>query len=488
MSDKQAQLEHIVGTEHVYEKPEYGESYALGQIPKLMPAPDFLVRPANTNQVLEIVKWANKTGTALIPVSSSPPHYGSDTKPLTPGSVVVDLSRMNNIVRIDRRNRLALIEPGVSWGELQAELKKHGMRAIAPLLPKKGKSVIASLLEREPCTSPKFQWNMNEPLRALEIVWGSGDRLYSGSGAFRGETDEDWEKGRIPVTAPGPNQFDFIKMVTAAQGTMGIVTWASVKCELYPEAEKTFLIQSDNLQDLVSFSQKALRYRFGDDFFILNRSAASWILGDGKATIQSMKDNLSPWLLFITIKGGQLRAKEKVAFQEADLKEMALENGLHMVSSIGGLSEHMLRDTCISYTGGNNWKLKNSGGAQEIFFLSTLDKIQILIDRSAELVSKQGCSFSDFGIYLQPLQQGVSVHCHIVIPVDRDNAREGDRVNTLFSSLSRDLHGQGAFFSRPYGIWAEMIYEEHTQHTEITKKMKNIFDPNHILNPGKLCF
>ena len=488
MKDKQAQLEQIVGKEHVCANRDYGESYALGQNPKLTLPPDYIVRPSDTDQVQKIVRWANGTGTPLVPVSSAAPHYGSDTKPLVPGVVIVDMSRMNRILRVDRRNRLAVIEPGVSWEELQTELKKHGMRIMAPLLPKKGKSVIASLLEREPCTVPKFQWNMNEPLRALEIIWGTGDKLYSGSGSFQGKTDEDWEKGRIPVTAPGPNQFDFIKMVTAAQGTMGIVTWASVKCELYPEAEKSFVIHSDNLQSIISFSRKVLKYRFGDDLFILNRSAASWILGDNRKDIQRKKEALSQWMLFITVKGGQLRAQEKVAFQEADLKDIAQENALQMVSSLGDMPERLLRDKCVSCTGENNWKLKYSGGAQEIFFITTLDAVPKMIERSAELAARHDFSFSDFGMYLQPLQQGVSVHCHIVIPVDRENEKACGRAEDLFEKLSGELDKQGAFFSRPYGLWADIVYGENTQHTIVTRKMKEIFDPNHILNPGKLCF
>ncbi len=92
---------------------------------------------------------------------------------------------MKKILKIDRRNRLALIEPGVTYAELQPALQENGLRVVAPLLPRKNKSVIASLLEREPVMSPKYQWNLLEPLRSLEIVWGNGDKFYSGSGTLR---------------------------------------------------------------------------------------------------------------------------------------------------------------------------------------------------------------------------------------------------------------------------------------------------------------
>ena len=67
---------------------------------------------------------------------------------------MVDLGRMNKILRIDRRNRMVVIEPGVTYAQLQPELAKEGMRITPPLYPRANKSVIASLLERQPTLIP----------------------------------------------------------------------------------------------------------------------------------------------------------------------------------------------------------------------------------------------------------------------------------------------------------------------------------------------
>jgi FAD/FMN-containing dehydrogenase len=53
--------------------------------------------------------------------------------------------------------------------------------------------------------------------------------------------------------------------------------------------------------------------------------------------------------------------------------------------------------------------------------------------------------------------------------------------------LSEKLINDGAFFSRPYGPWADMVYCRTTTYTAKLKELKQIFDPNNILNPGKLC-
>jgi FAD/FMN-containing dehydrogenase len=47
---------------------------------------------------------------------------------------------------------------------------------------------------------------------------------------------------------------------------------------------------------------------------------------------------------------------------------------------------------------------------------------------------------------------------------------------------------QGAYFSRPYGIWADMAFNRDAQTTLVLKKVKKIFDPKAVMNPGKLCF
>jgi FAD/FMN-containing dehydrogenase len=58
----------------------------------------------------------------------------------------------------------------------------------------------------------------------------------------------------------------------------------------------------------------------------------------------------------------------------------------------------------------------------------------------------------------------------------------------LLLHASQELMKQGAFFSRPYGIWADMAFNRDAQTTIVLNKIKKIFDPNGIMNPGKLCF
>ena len=57
----------------------------------------------------------------------------------------------------------------------------------------------------------------------------------------------------------------------------------------------------------------------------------------------------------------------------------------------------------------------------------------------------------------------------------------------LFVAASEALAGMGAYYSRPYGIWSRLQLNKDAQSAGVIQKLKGIFDPNQVLNPGKLC-
>ena len=225
----------LVGEGNVLDDPVITEAYARDESFVLSIKPRLVVRPANEAEVQALVAWANQTGTALVPVSSGAPHFYGDTVPSVPGAVMVDLSRMNKILRVDRRNRMVVIEPGVTYAQLQAELAKEGMRVTPPLYPRANKSVIGSLLERQPTLITRYNYSIPEPLRNCGVIWGSGQRFFTGDAGWGpADLEAQWSSGGRQVDPKGPAQTDFYRLLTGAQGSYGIVTWASVKCELSP--------------------------------------------------------------------------------------------------------------------------------------------------------------------------------------------------------------------------------------------------------------
>ena len=186
--------------------------------------------------------------------------------------------------------------------------------------------------------------------------------------------------------------------------------------------------------------------------------------------------------------GRNLLPKERVEYQEKDLSDIAQQFGLRLSSAIPGASDRDVLEALLTPCKEPYWKLRSKGGCQDIFFLTTLDKTPQFVDCISSLSQAHGYSPSEIGIYIQPVHQGVACHCEFSLPYDPGNQMEVTKIKRLFSEGSEALLNLRAFFSRPYGIWADMVYNRDTQTAAVSKKIKGIFDPGNVMNPGKLCF
>ncbi len=488
MDNKKEELMKIIGANKVLDRPDVLDAYSRDCSFATPRKPKFVVNPDNMDEVQKIVEWANQTNTPLVPISSGPPRFFGDTIPSAGSTVIVDLSEMKRIMRIDRRNRMVIIEPGVTYSQLQPELAKEGLRLTTPLLPRSSKSVLTSLLERQPTIIPKYQWEIPDPLRCLEVVWGNGESMRTGEAGDWSTLEEQWGLHIAQVMPMGPSQVDYYRLIQAAQGTMGIATWASVRCEVLPQLHKLFFVPSERLDDLLPFTYRLLRFRFGDELFILNSSNLAYILGEDCEEVNSLKKELSQWVIIVGIAGRDWLLKERVEFQEEDINDIAQQFGLKFLPSIPGANGSKVLEVIRNPSREPYWKLDYKGGFQDIFFLATLNRTPKFVKTMYSVAESKGYVTSDMGIYIQPVQQGVACHCEFSLPYNPGNQKEVAKVQDLLTVASEELMKQGAFFSRPYGIWADMVYKRDTQSTAVLRKIKGIFDPNNVMNPGKLCF
>ena len=232
---------------------------------------------------------------------------------------------MKEIKRIDRRNKMVVIEPGVTYAELEPALAKEGL-ADQPSRCCRGanKSVIASLLERQPTLIPRFNYSLPEPLRTCGVVWGTGEVAFTGeAGNGPMDLEAQWKRGVAQVDPKGPNATDLMRLLTGAQGTMGIVIWASVKCELMPSVHRYVFVPGRKLEDLVDFCYKLERIRLGDEVMVVNAAQLSMMLGD-----RERKAHLPPWIVVIGLAGAALFPEERVKVQELDLGRVVQQCGL----------------------------------------------------------------------------------------------------------------------------------------------------------------
>ena len=124
------EMTKIVGDKNVLDNEDVLEEYSrdMSFVPRVRPR--CIVKPKGAEEVQSLVKWANEALTPLVPVSSGGPHFRGDTVPSTGGAVIVDLSEMKQVLRVDRRNRIAMIEPGVTFSGLIPTLEKEVLSLI----------------------------------------------------------------------------------------------------------------------------------------------------------------------------------------------------------------------------------------------------------------------------------------------------------------------------------------------------------------------
>jgi FAD/FMN-containing dehydrogenase len=119
--------------------------------------------------------------------------------------------------------------------------------------------------------------------------------------------------------------------------------------------------------------------------------------------------------------------------------------------------------------------------------LTPLDKAPTFIRIVKETAAESGYPFEDIGIYLQPKQRGRVYHLEFGLPVDRTSAKESENVKALLHEAAKRLLQSGAFIYRPYGSLAEMVYSRTGNLHSTLRKIKEILDPNNVMNPGKLA-
>lgn len=482
-------LAEIVGKDNVSDDPATLATFADDTSFGMKLKPWIVVKPTDEKQIQALIGWANETQTPLVPVSSGPPHFYGDTLPGAPNFVAVDLRGMNKILRIDRRNRMAVIEPGVTYEQLEPALAELGLRLTMPLRPKANKSVIASLLERQPTVIPRYQYSVTEPLRTCGVVFGNGDVIYTGD-AGNGPQDlsQQWEAGLAQVDPKGPNATDFVKLLTGAQGTLGIVAWASVKCEILPCLHKLFMVPTDRLENLIDFSYKIQRQRMGDEVLILNNVQLANLLGEGVEQIVELKKKLPKWVMLIGVAGRALFPERKVSVMEKDLHDYAQQCGVTMVSGVPGATNREILNLLLSPSPETYWKSNYKGGFQDIFFLTTLDQTPGFISTMMSAADAMNYPSTDVGVYIQPQHMGATYHCEFTLYYDPSDEKEAARTKALFEKASQLHLDNRAYYSRPYGIWADMAFTRDADSKGTLQKVKNLFDPNHIMNPGKLNF
>lgn len=443
-----------------------------------------ILTPATADELRTVVLQANQDGTNLVVTSSGAPHQKDGLACGEPHRLV-DLSSWKRIDLIDRRNRVCRIEPGVTYAELLDALEPHGMTIPMPLAPRSTKSVLAAIMDREPSTWPNKQWDGSDPIGSTEFIFGSGEHFRTGAAGGPGSIEKQREAGGAQKFSSGPSHTDFHRVVQGAQGTMGIVTWATVRTELMPSIEAPYLVGGSTLEALIPYVYDVQRALLGEQSFILNRQAAAMLMADGDPPrSRAVFDSLPPFVCLQNIAGFERLPEERVAYQRDDIAAHAKRHGLRLERSLGELSATDVLVRASHPCADIGWRAGPYGACLSVFFLTTLDRSEDMIRVITDCALDHRVNEADIGVYIQPIVQNHGCHLEVMVPYDPASPESVQRMQRLEEQAVVRLLDAGAFFSRPYGT-ADRVFAKNPANFLLIRQVKSLFDPNRVLQRGK---
>jgi len=416
--------------------------------------PEVAVFPTNTEMVSAVLRFANQEE---IPVTARGAGVGyvGGCVPVERG-IALSLARMNRIKEVHAADGVAVVEPGVITGVLQAAAREQGM-----FYPPDPASLNECSIGGNIATNAggprcmKYGVTRNYVL-GLEVVLASGEVLRTGSRTHKNKTG-----------------FDLVGMFVGSEGLLGVVTEATLRLLPLPPARAVISASFPELQQAADAVQRILAAGFLPaalevaDGFTLQATRAHV----GKAIVPEGEGHI-----LVEIDGQEASVRSEAAVLAALLRE---HGALHLEEAFGDEGERL-------------WELRRK--FSESLKATGLTKLNedIVVPRSrlvdlaefaAGLREKYGYPVACFG----HAGDG-NIHTNIMA-ADYDKPQVRERVQQALDELFAQVLAWGGVITGEHGVGLakKRWWPEATTPVSrgVHAAMKKALDPKGILNPGK---
>jgi glycolate oxidase len=433
-------LKQIVGAENVLIEPEKVEPYGADAVKEKFP-PEAVVFPESTAQMVEILKLANEY---LFPVTArgGGVGYTGGAVPVD-GGIVIGTDRMNKIIEINVDDLYAICQPGITTFELQQAVEKHGLIFPPDPASYKDSYIGGNIAENAGgMRTPKYGVTKHSVL-GLEVVTATGEIIRTG--------------GKTVKNVVG---FDLTGLMCGSEGLLGIITEATLKLLPMPEATSTvranFRTMEEACKVLTKFTPEGLLPMAMEviDKYCIEAVEGNFAFGLSKEEVEKNAQIIEP---LIAENGGfdVLRAKSK---DEED----------------------------------RLWDVRRaiSPSLMKYGTLKINEDVVVPRSRVPELIAKVeeiGCRHDTFVANFGHAGDG---NIHVNFMCDRADADSIRRARMCVKETFALSVALGGSISGEHGIgyvkaaYLDMAIDAPT--LEIMKSIKKVFDPNGILNPGKM--
>lgn len=451
----EADLSGAVGPAHLLTGPSVNPDVATDEsLRGLAQLPAAVVRPADAAQVAAVVRIAARWGIAVTARGAGTGLSGGCVP--SPGGLVVSFERMASIVDVDLSGHTAVVQPGVTLADLNAHLRPHGL--MYPVFPGTDASSLGGTIATNAGGMRAVRYGVTRShVLGVETVLGTGAVVRFGA--------------RVAKCSSG---YDFTQLVVGSEGTLGLVTEATLK--LSPVLSHTATMLAPFVE--VDAIAAAVPQLVGSG---IRPTILEYIdRGTMKALIRANEFHLgvAPELaartgayLVVVVEGRTSTAVE------ADLEVVA-----DLLGEAGALDTYVLLDgqgaRLLEARENAFWMVKAAGADDLIDMVVPRGRIPEYLRAVATIADEHqsrvfGCGHAGDG----------NIHFSVYQPDD-------ERRSQLLTAIYQMGLGLGGAISGEHGIGTskKSYYQRLIDPTLLTlqRQIKAVFDPAGVLNPGKI--
>jgi len=410
------------------------------------------LKPKNALEVQKIIRSANKNGTPLVPVSSGT-NLQDTHLPSVKGAVAVDLSGLKGMY-FDTLNRNVVVEPGVTFAELEKECKKAGLKTLTAIDVPRNASVLSTCLEM----MPLWDWPKYHPWEMLTMEGYRAD-------------GEHFATGQMAMSQDRPDKYSWgcsfaqvARLYCQAQGTLGIITKAAITLKTAFKKSDVVYFPCRSIAQATAALKSFLATEEPHEIFAVNKTYLSELLGVKPSS------GMSPWTVVIVNRGAD---QAEITYKRKDMGSVAKALKGRIKTAITGVSDASQK--ILSEIQSPTGAALHSGarGWAPVITIATASQVT-------------ACSKlfpSSSGALLMPLQAG---GCFYYQPDLRFREAEIPAVRKSYVKICEKMLKAGVVFPRPSALIAGQVAKKYADSFKVLRTIKKRIDPKNIMNPGKL--
>ena len=461
-----ARLKAAVGTKGFIDDPADMAPYVVEWRGLYRGTSPLVVRPTTTAEVAAVMAICQETGTKLVPqggntslVGGSVPFQGND-------EIVISLSRMNRIRRIDPLDDTLTAEAGCVLAQVQAAAAGVD-RLFALRIASEGSCQIGGNLSTNAGGTNVLRYgNARDQVLGLEVVLPDG-RIWDGLRALRKDN----------------TGYDLKQLFIGAEGTLGIITAAVLKLHPRPATVETAFVAVPDPHAALQLLDLAKRRSGGQVTAceLMPRLGLDYVLRHTPGTRDPFAAR-HPWMVLLEFASGDGGGALRAAL------EATLEDGL----TDGIVIDAVVADTMDQAKA--LWFLRESmseaqkpeGGSIKCDIAVPISRTPEFIERASKAVEAicDGVRIIAFG----HLGDG-NIHFNPSQPVGMDKQAFLDRWEEITGVIHAITHDLGGSISAEHGLGRlkrdEITHYKPAVEIDLMRTLKRTLDPGNVLNPGK---